>query len=106
MFYRANGQPHRIYTRAGGPYLSPLAARSSRIPSGHPEAFLEAFANVYTAAYDDMIKRAMGEKFDVRDTLYPNVCDGVDGMNFIDKCVSSSKADGKWVSLKHPMCRS
>lgn len=106
MFYRVNGQPHRIYTRAGGPYLSPLAARSSRIPSGHPEAFLEAFANVYTAAYDDMIKRAMGEKFDVRDTLYPNVCDGVDGMNFIDKCVSSSKADGKWVSLKHPMCRS
>jgi predicted dehydrogenase len=106
MLYRVNGQPHRLYTRAGGPYLSSLANRSSRLPSGHPEAFLEAFANVYTAAYDDMVKRASGEKFETKDTLYPNVFDGVDGMNFIDKCVSSSKADGKWLSLKHPLCRS
>src|SRR5947209_5729849 len=106
LLYRVNGQPHRTYTRAGGPYLGSLAGRSTRIPSGHPEAFLEAFANVYVAAYDDMVKRAMGEKFETRDTLYPNVCDGVDGMNFIEKCVSSSRADGKWVSLKHPLCRS
>jgi predicted dehydrogenase len=106
MLFRVNGQPHRLYTRSGGPYLGALAARSTRLPSGHPEAFLEAFANIYTAAFDDMVKRASGEKFETKDTLYPNVHDGVDGMNFIDKCVASSKADGKWLSLKHPLCRS
>jgi predicted dehydrogenase len=106
LLYRVNGQPHRIYTRAGGPYLGALAGQSTRIPSGHPEAFLEAFANIYTAAYDDMVKRAAGENLETKDTLYPNVYDGVDGMNFIEKCVSSSRADGKWVPLKHAMCRS
>jgi predicted dehydrogenase len=106
LLYRVNGQPHRLYTRAGGPYLGKLAGQSTRIPSGHPEAFLEAFANIYTAAYDAMVRRAAGEKFETRDTLYPNVYDGVDGMNFIDKCVASSKENGHWLSLKHPLCRS
>jgi predicted dehydrogenase len=106
LIYRVNGQPHRIYTRGGGPYLGALAAGATRIPAGHPEGYLEAFANVYRTAFDDMVKRAMSEPFETKDTLYPNVCDGVDGMNFIDKCVSSSKADGKWVGMKHPLCRS
>src|SRR4051794_2636547 len=101
LLYRVNGQPHRIYTRAGGDYLGDLAKRSQRIPSGHPEAFLEAFANVYTAAYDDMVKRAAGQKFESKDTLYPNVADGVDGMNFITQCVASSKEGGHWLSLNH-----
>jgi len=105
LFYRVNGQPHRLYTRAGGPYLGTLAGKSTRIPSGHPEAFLEAFANIYTAAYEDIVKRTSGEKFEAKDTLYPNVADGVDGMNFIDKCVASAKQDGRWLSLKHPLCR-
>ena len=105
LFYRVNGQPHRLYTRAGGPYLGTLAGKSTRIPSGHPEAFLEAFANIYTAAYDDIVKRTASEKFEAKDTLYPNVADGVDGMNFIDKCVASAKQDGRWLSLKHPLCR-
>ena len=105
LLYRVNGQPHRLYTRAGGPYLGTLAGKSTRIPSGHPEAFLEAFANIYTAAYDDIVKRTASEKFEAKDTLYPNVADGVDGMNFIDKCVASAKQDGRWLSLKHPLCR-
>ncbi|MSU77920.1 MAG: Gfo/Idh/MocA family oxidoreductase [Gemmataceae bacterium] len=105
MTYRVNGKPHQIYTRAGGPYLSATAGASSRIPAGHPEAFLEAFANVYTAAYGDMIKRATGQKFDGQATLYPNVADGVDGMNFITQSVASSSDGGAWKSLKHPLCR-
>ena len=104
LLYRVNGQPHRLYTRAGGPYLGKTAGASTRIPAGHPEAFLEAFANVYTAAYNDMVKRASGEKFDAQNTLYPNVADGVDGMNFITQCVASSKEGGAWRSLKHPDC--
>jgi predicted dehydrogenase len=105
MWFKVNGQPHRLYTRAGGPYLGQTAADSTRIPSGHPEAFLEAFANIYTAAYNDMIARAGGKKFDGSNTLYPNVADGVDGMNFITQCVASSRQNGAWLPLKHALCR-
>jgi predicted dehydrogenase len=105
MIVRVNGKPHQIYTRAGGPYLGKAAAASTRIPSGHPEAFLEAFANVYTACYDDMVQRSAGKKFDAVNTLYPNVADGVDGMNFITQCVASSKEGGHWLPLKHALCR-
>jgi predicted dehydrogenase len=106
MLVRVNGQPHKVYTRAGGDYLGSTAAASTRIPSGHPEAFLEAFANIYVAAYDDMIKRAEGKKFDATNSLYPNVADGVDGMNFITQCVASSHENGAWKSLRHALCRS
>jgi predicted dehydrogenase len=105
MFVRRNGEPHKVYTRAGGPYLSEVAAKATRIPSGHPEGYLEAFANIYTAAYEAMCKRAAGEKFETRNTVYPNVYDGIDGMNFIEKCVESSRQGGAWVELKHPACR-
>jgi predicted dehydrogenase len=97
MLHRVNAQPHRLYTRGGGPYLGALAARSTRLPGGHPEGFVEAFANIYTAAYDDMIRRAAGKPFATRDTLYPNVWDGVDGMAFVDRCVASARDGGAWV---------
>jgi predicted dehydrogenase len=105
MLLRVNGKPHQIYTRAGGPYLGQTAGRSTRIPSGHPEGYLEAFANIYTAAYDDMITRASGGKWDGTNTLYPNVADGVDGMNFVTQSVASSAENGAWKVLKHPLCR-
>src|SRR6476660_3309623 len=99
MIVRRNDKPHQIYTRAGGSYLGKSAQESTRIPSGHPEAFLEAFANVYTAAYQDMIARAAGKKVDAANSLYPNVADGVDGMNFVSQCVTSSAENGPWRSL-------
>ncbi len=105
MIVRKNGQPHQIYTRAGGGYLLPIAAAAGRLPSGHPEGFFEAFANVYTAAYDDIVKRASGQKHEGTNTLYPNVADGVDGMNFVTQCVASSKENGAWRPLKHALCR-
>jgi predicted dehydrogenase len=105
LLVRQNGQPHRVYTRSGGPYLGKTAGESSRLPSGHPEAFLEAFANIYTAAYDDIVKRGAGQKVNDADSLYPNVSDGVDGMNFITQCVASSKQDGHWLPLWHRLCR-
>jgi predicted dehydrogenase len=106
MWFRSNGQPHRLYTRdPNAPYLTPTAKAACRIPSGHPEGYLEAFANIYTAAYADMAVRAGGQKVDSAKSLYPNVADGVDGMNFITQCVASSHENGAWLSLKHPMCR-
>ena len=105
LIVRKNGEPHKIYTRNGGPYLGAAHAASVRLPSGHPEAFFEAFANVYTTAYDAMVKRAAGEKVEPVNTVYPNVYDGVEGMLFITQCVASSKEDGKWVPFRHPKSR-
>jgi hypothetical protein len=107
MFVRANGQPHRVYTRdPNAAYLKNTAKASCRVPSGHPEGYLEAFANIYTAAYADMMARAAGQKIDGSKSLYPNVADGVDGMNFITQAVASSQEGGAWRSLSHPLCRS
>jgi hypothetical protein len=76
-----------------------------RLPSGHPEAFFEAFANIYRAAYDNMAARALGEKFDAQNTVYPNVNDGVEGMYFIEQCVASSADNAAWVPLRHARAR-
>jgi predicted dehydrogenase len=106
MWLKVNGQPHRLFTRdPNAPFMTDSGKMSCRLPSGHPEAFLEAFANIYTAAYADMVARAGGKKVDSARSLYPNVADGVDGMNFITQCVASSQEDGVWKPLKHPLCR-
>ena len=105
MIVRKNGEPHKIYTRNGGPYLGAAAAGATRIPSGHPEGYLEAFANVYTAAFDAMAKRASKEKFETVNTVYPNIYDGVEGMLFITQCVESSKQNGAWLHFRHPKSR-
>lgn len=106
MLVRENGKPHQIYTRdPNAPFLGPLAASSCRLPSGHPEAFFEAFANVYRFAYDAMIKRSQGEAFEKRDTIYPNVYDGAEGMYFIQQCVASSQENGAWLPLKYSGAR-
>ena len=76
-----------------------------RLPAWHPEAFFEALANVYRSAFDDMALRASGESFEKTDTIYPNVHDGVDGMNFIQQCVASSADNAAWLPLKHARAR-
>jgi predicted dehydrogenase len=106
MIIRQNGEPHKIYTRdPNAPYMNESGAAACRIPSGHPEAFFEAFANVYTAAFDDMAKRASGESVDRKNTAYPNIYDGVEGMFFIQQCVASSGHDAAWLPLKHAAAR-
>ncbi len=106
MLFRQNGEPWKVYTRnPNAPFMTELAAASCRLPGGHPEAFFEAFANVYRFAYDDMIKRANGDQFETRDTIYPNVYDGVEGMYFIQQCVASSAENGAWLPLHHPAAR-
>ena len=106
LIYRENGKPHQIYTRdPNAPFISGPAAAACRVPAGHPEAFFEAFANIYAAAFDDMAKRAKNESFERRDTVYPNIYDGVEGMYFIQQCVSSSQQDAAWLPLRHEAAR-
>ncbi|HEY7152558.1 MAG TPA: Gfo/Idh/MocA family oxidoreductase [Gemmataceae bacterium] len=103
MLLRVNGQPHRLYTRDPAAAHTSVAARlSCRLPAGHPEGFLEAFANIYTAVYEDVIARALGRKWDVSQSLYPTVVDGVEGMNFVAQCVASSQGNGAWMPLLLP----
>jgi len=106
MIVRANGQPHRLYTRdPNAPFMNASGRAACRLPSGHPEAFFEAFANIYQAAYDAMILRSEGQSIEKLNTVYPNVHDGVEGMYFIEQCVASSQQNGAWLNLKHARAR-
>ena len=102
MVVRRNGHPHQLYTRdPNAPVMNASGRAACRLPSGHPEAFFEAFANIYASAFDAMISRAQGQKIEKRNTIYPNVHDGVEGMLFIQQCVASSQQNGAWLSMKH-----
>jgi predicted dehydrogenase len=106
LVFRQNGKPHALYTRdPNAPFMNEMGKAACRLPSGHPEAFFEAFANVYRSAYDDMILRAEGKSFETKDTVYPNVYDGTEGMFFIEQCVASSKGGGAWMNAKHALAR-
>jgi predicted dehydrogenase len=106
MIVRRNGSPHQMYTRdPNAPFMNSLGAGACRLPSGHPEAFFEAFANVYRFAYDAMVARAAGELFQAKDTIYPNVYDGAEGMYFIQQSVASSAENGAWLPMKYDGAR-
>ena len=101
MIVRCNGEPHKIYTRdPNAPFMNGSGQAACRLPSGHPEAFFEAFGNIYTSAFDAMIAKAQGESVERTNTVYPNVHDGVEGMLFIQQCVESSKQDGAWLDFQ------
>ena len=87
--------------RTGGGYsfLSAAALHNTRIPSGHPEGFIEAFANVYRNFADALRCRMDGEKPKPEYLDFPTVQDGVRGMAFIESAVASAKSEKKWVSV-------
>jgi len=88
--------PKRILTR-GSPWLHPSAQRASRLPAGHPEGFIEAFANVYGGVMADI--RAHLDGATGADPLaadYPRVEDGARGVRFIERTVASAASDRKW----------
>ena len=86
LWHTPYGQPKQLITRAGaGAGLA--AARVTRVPSGHPEGYLEAFANIYREAAR-AIRAARGGIADP-DAIYPSACDGVEGVAFVDACVKS-----------------
>ena len=86
--------PERVYRRGNG-YLGEAAAANTRIPPGHPEAFIEAFANVYRNAGAAMRAGKGGLECGAFD--YPTVLDGARGVRFIEWVVASSGAGEKWV---------
>jgi predicted dehydrogenase len=97
LWYAPLGEPKRVITRAGAG-AGPAAARVSRVPSGHPEGYLEGFATIYREAAEAILARREGRPVPA-EVLYPGIEDGMDGMAFVDACVRSSRAGGKWVAL-------
>lgn len=92
-------KPMEIY-RAGMPYLSKAAKDFTRTPSGHPEGYLEAFANIYSAFAKAVVDYKKGKKVNASLYDYPDVEDGVRGMAFIEAAVKSSATNQKWVKIK------
>jgi len=92
------GEPPRLIRRAGAGAL-PAAAHASRIPSGHPEGYLEAFAQLYRDLAEQISARAERRPPDPACLLVPEVDVGVRGMRFINAAVASSAADAAWVPI-------
>ncbi|GHF48284.1 putative dehydrogenase [Deinococcus metalli] len=99
MEYTPLDGPRQVLTRGQG-YLSPAAQAATRIPSGHPEAFLEAFANVYTGAAEAILAGQEGRDPDPLVAIYPTLEDGARGVHFIEKTVESSHSDRKWTDAR------
>jgi len=93
-FYQA-GEPVQILRR-GNDYICEAGQRATRLPAGHPEAFFEAFANIYMNAIDTMRATMTGKQPTELEVDFPNVDDGLIGMQFIETVVASSKSDKKW----------
>ena len=98
---RSNEGPVEIWSRGQG-YVaaaSPAAARASRLPAGHPEAFLDAFANVYRNAADTIRARLAGTEPDPLALDFPTVDDGLRGMLFIEALLESAGSNRKWTRV-------
>jgi predicted dehydrogenase len=92
------GQQPRLLTR-GGPGIGKAAAHATRIPAGHPEGYLEGFAQLYADTALLLRARQAGEPPDPVTDLLPTIADGVRGLAFIETAIASSKADSAWRTL-------
>ncbi|POF32226.1 Gfo/Idh/MocA family protein [Roseibium marinum] len=89
------GEPQKLLTR-GGAGMSAALAPTTRVPPGHPEGYLEGFANLYNEAADAIRAHQSGKS---AASLVPGIEDGLAGERFIDACVRSSSRNAAWVKL-------
>lgn len=98
LLVRYAEQPGRLHRR-GNSYNGPTCQANTRLPFGHPEGFIEAFANVYLAAADAIADEVEGNYPRAGGYDFPDIDDGVEGMAFIDAAVRSSEANAAWTGL-------
>ncbi len=92
------GEPWQIY-RTGGVYVTSYASHNTRTPAGHPEGYLEAFANLYHN-FALCVKAALeGKQASPEAQDYPGIEEGVRGMAFIENVIASGKSDIKWTKF-------
>ena len=99
LWYKTNDEPARLYKR-GNDYLCEAAKRATRLPAGHPESFIEAFANIYVNVANTIKSKILGTEPTQFDLDFPNVVDGIRGMAFIESIIESAKIDKKWYQIK------
>jgi len=99
LYVRHNDRPTETY-KPGHGFLVPAAQRGTRMPAGHPEGLLEAFANIYSSAIRVMIARLTGATPDPLDLDFPTVRDGAAGVHFIHAALKSGR-DGDWVDAAY-----
>ena len=92
-------KPTEIY-RTGSGYVNSFAAHNTRVPAGHPEGYLEAFANIYRNFSLTLNAKLNGETPTKEMLDFPTIAEGVRGMAFIDSVVASSKSEEKWTEFK------
>ncbi|HOQ97451.1 MAG TPA: Gfo/Idh/MocA family oxidoreductase [Anaerolineae bacterium] len=97
-FWSAEGPEHIL--KRGGSDLCPSARRASRVPGGHPEGFVEAFANIYRNATDTMRARLCGREPAALELDFPTVYDGARGVYFVEKVVESARSQQKWLPAR------
>lgn len=97
LWYTRLGEPKQLITR-GGAGAGRAAARVTRVPPGHPEGYLEAFATIYSEAAKAIRAQKEGV-LEPRDILLPGIDDGLDGMRFVAACIESSSKDSAWVQF-------
>ncbi|WP_211850652.1 Gfo/Idh/MocA family protein [Plastoroseomonas hellenica] len=85
--------------RRGGAGTTPAATHATRIPSGHPEGYLEAFAQLYRDFAEQVLAAQEGRTADPSCCLVPGIEEGMRGMRFIAAAVASSQADAAWMAL-------
>lgn len=98
LWFTQQGKPKQLVTRAGAG-ANEAAGAVSRVPAGHPEGYLEGFANLYTEAADAIRAVQGGASRESAMGLLPGIEQGMAGMAFITACVESSAQDAAWVSL-------
>jgi predicted dehydrogenase len=98
LLFTPYGEPPRTIARNGAGSL-PVAAHASRLPSGHPEGYLEGFAQLYTDLAEQMHARLEHRQPDVAAMLVPGIQDGVDGLRFITAVLASSQKNSSWTPL-------
>jgi len=92
-------KPTEIY-RTGGSYVSSYASHNTRVPAGHPEGYLEAFANIYRNFALTIKAHAAGQTPQPEWMDFPGIEEGVRGMAFIENAIASGKSDIKWTDFK------
>ena len=85
--------------RAGAAGVSASGMAHTRLPAGHPEGYLEAFANIYRNFANTIRKVNAGKKPNATDLDFPSVDDGIRGLAFIETVVKSSKSKDKWTKF-------
>ena len=96
------GKPNQIYRTGAdnGGYLSEAAMANTRVPAGHPEGYLEAFANIYRNFAMHLRAHSAGEEHNMEIYDYPDVDEGVHGMALVDAVVESTEKGNVWISVK------